>query len=132
MNTSSTNINLQYNYSCIQNNVNKSCVTKQRSNSQMSVRAWMNYHLSSVKSDTCRSFWWQIYWYQLCQVYLLVGLGDLKNKNNKIQHWNTKVIYHMRKRFPELIQSGRMNMRGSTLNSLRDVRKSNNDVLPSF
>ena len=28
--------------------------------------------------------------------------------------------------------SCRMNMRGSTLNSLRDVRKSNNDVFPSF
>ena len=28
--------------------------------------------------------------------------------------------------------SGRMNMRVSTLNSLRDVRKSNDDVFPSF
>ena len=28
--------------------------------------------------------------------------------------------------------SGRMNMRGSTFNSLRDERKSNNDEFPSF
>jgi hypothetical protein len=51
-----------------------------------------------------------------------------------IRHFlHQQTISHMRKHFPEWVHFQVVwILRGSTLNSLRDVRKSNSDVFPSF